>query len=97
MASNFSIRHHCRKDGLHLKLSGDFDGSSALELNDCLHKLLKNNRSIYVHTDQLARLPEFGRQMFVKQFGHRPPIAGKVVFMGARANDIAPEGCRIQG
>ena len=39
-------------------------------------------------------LPTFGI-LFVMMI--ISPIAGKVVFMGARANDIAPEGCRIQG
>ena len=39
MASNFQIFSYKTKDSLHLKLAGDFDGSSAHEL---INKLLEH-------------------------------------------------------
>ena len=36
MASNFQIYRHRTRDSLHLKLEGDFDGSSAHELINAL-------------------------------------------------------------
>jgi hypothetical protein len=93
MATNFTIRRHRREDGLHIKLSGDFDGSSAFELNHCLMDLLDANRRIIVHTDRLASLTAFGRDVFHKQFASHPQTTGQVVFTGTYAPDIAPEGC----
>jgi hypothetical protein len=39
MASNFRIYCHQNKDNLHLKLMGDFDGSSAYELINTLKNI----------------------------------------------------------
>jgi hypothetical protein len=38
MASNFRISTHRNSESLHLKLVGDFDGSSAFELINVLKK-----------------------------------------------------------
>jgi hypothetical protein len=96
MASNFMIQHCRRKNQLHLKLSGDFDGSSAFELNDCLQKALKHKNRIIIHTDRLKSLPMFGCEMFHKQFGLRARAAQRVLFTGAYAPRIAPDGCPTQ-
>ena len=96
MASNFTIQHHRREGGLHINLIGDFDGSSAYELKHCLQKALNREKRVIVHTDRLASLPPFGREMFQKQFGAHPHITSRVVFTGAYAKTIAPEGCPTQ-
>ena len=93
MASNFCIRHQRRKRDLHLKLSGDFDGSSAFELNHCLQNALKRDRRVIVHTEKLSSLPAFGREMFQKQFGTPSGKSMRVVFTGAYALEMAPDGC----
>ena len=92
MASNFAIHHRRRKRDLHLGLSGDFDGSSAFELVHCLQKALKQNQRIFVHTDRLSNLQTFGCEMFQKQFHSPAPLAARVVFTGAYAPRIAPDG-----
>ncbi|MBL0714901.1 MAG: hypothetical protein JJV98_14495 [Desulfosarcina sp.] len=97
MASNFTIRHHRREGCLHLKLGGDFDGSAAFELNHCLQNALDQDPRVIVHTDRLSSLPAFGRDMFQKQFGSRSQIAARVIFTGAYAPEIAPEGCPTLG
>ena len=94
MASNFSIRHHRHQGDLHLNLIGDFDGSSAFELSHCLHKALKQDRRIVVHTDSLSRLVAFGCKMFQKQFSARAQESVRVLFTGAYAPAMAPDGCR---
>lgn len=96
MASNFTIQHRRREGGLHINLIGDFDGTSAYELKHCLQKALNREKCIIVHTDQLARLPAFGREMFQKQFSGHSRITSRVVFTGANAQAIAPDGCAIQ-
>lgn len=97
MANNFFIRLRRRKDGLHVRLSGEFDGSSAFELNQCLQHALQQDRRVYIHTDSLTCLPAFGRDVFQKQFDPHPQTAKRIVFTGAYAPDMAPEGCATQG
>lgn len=96
MASNFTMQHHRREGGLHINLIGDFDGSSAYELKHCLQKALNREPRVIVHTDKLASLPAFGREMFQKQFSVQPQITTRIVFTGAYAETIAPDGCPIQ-
>jgi hypothetical protein len=93
MASNFTMQRHRRESGLHINLIGDFDGSSAYELKHCLQKALNREKRVFVHTDRLASLPAFGREMFQKQFSTHPQTTSRVVFTGAYAQAIAPDGC----
>ncbi|MGD9331476.1 MAG: hypothetical protein PVJ53_09190 [Desulfobacterales bacterium] len=93
MASNFCIRHQRRKRDLHLKLSGDFDGSAAFELHHCLQHALKGERRVIVDTDRLSSLAAFGRETFQKQFGVQPRHALRIAFTGAYAPEMAPDGC----
>jgi anti-anti-sigma regulatory factor len=96
MASNFTMQHHRRGGGLHLKLSGHFDGTSAYELKHCLQDALDRELRVVVHTDKLTSLSTFGREMFQKQFSVRPQITARIVFTGAYAQAIAPDGCPVQ-
>jgi hypothetical protein len=67
MATNFKIFVHKNSENLHLKLTGDFDGSSAYEL---LH-VLKNNcigtSKVFIHTNCLKRIHPFGWKTFHKK------------------------------
>lgn len=92
MSSNFAIHHRRHNRDLHLGLCGDFDASSAFELVHCLQKALKQNQRIFVHTDRISDLQKFGCEMFQKQFRSPAPIAARVVFTGAHAPRIAPDG-----
>ena len=96
MASNFTMQHHRREGGLHINLIVDFDGTAAFELKHCLQKALNREKRVTVHTDKLACLPAFGREMFQKQFSVRPQITTRIVFTGAYAQAMAPDGCPIQ-
>lgn len=96
MASNFTIQQRRREGGLHINLIGDFDGTSAYELKHCLQKALDREPRVIVHTDKLANMPAFGREMFQKQFSVHPQLTSRVVFTGVYAAAIAPEGCMTQ-
>jgi len=69
--------------GLHIKLSGHFDGTSACALKHCLQDALNRELRVIVHTDKLASLSTFGREMFQKQFSVRPQITARIVYTGA--------------
>ncbi len=60
MASNFRILTRRHKDGLHLSLKGDFDGSSAHELILALQAHWHKAPRIIIHTDHLKTIHEFG-------------------------------------
>jgi len=96
MASNFTMRHHRREGDLHINLIGNFDGTSAYELKHCLQNALNRAPRVIVHTDKLASLSTFGREMFQKQFSVCSQITARIVFTGTYAQAIAPDGCPVQ-
>ncbi len=66
MASNFQIALERSSGDLHVKLSGDFDGSSAFELIHALKDHGKKVRHIVIHTDALRKVHPFGTHTFQK-------------------------------
>jgi hypothetical protein len=66
MANNFKFLSNCIRDGIRLKLYGDFDGSSAFELIN----VFKNNRNgsnqIFIDTNNLNSIHPFGMDVFKK-------------------------------
>ena len=66
MASRFRIFLHQNSDNLHLKLSGEFDGSSAYQLINAIKNHNGNARHIYIHTSSLTCIHPFGVDVFKK-------------------------------
>ena len=67
MARNFQIFQHRTQDTLHMKLHGDFDGSSAAEL---IHALKENRMPFYqvfINTSELDKIHPFGLEVFQKR------------------------------
>jgi hypothetical protein len=64
MAANFQIYSFKTKDSLHLKLVGDFDGSSSYELIYALTKHRKGFYEIFIDTNDLNTIHPFGREVF---------------------------------
>ena len=69
MASNFQILTHETRDSLHLKLFGDFDGTSAYELYNTLTEHNSGFNQIFVDINNLKTIYPFGRDLFEKKFG----------------------------
>jgi hypothetical protein len=82
MAKNFRIFLHKTQDSLHMKLSGDFDGSSAAEL---IH-VLRNHRTpyyqVFINTRELSAIHPFGMDVFQKQFSELQQGGPAVRFIG---------------
>ena len=66
MASNFSMIIDKKWSGLGLKLTGEFDGSTAYEMIDVLRKCFDDILKIFIHTNRLKNLFPFGRDLFFK-------------------------------
>jgi len=64
MASNFRIFSHRNSDNLHLKLKGDFDGSSAHQLINTPKEQNGNVSKIFIHTYNLSSMNPFGLEVF---------------------------------
>ena len=89
MASNFQIYSFKTRDSLHLKLAGDFDGSSAYEL---IHTLTKHNKGFYeifIDTNDLNCIHPFGRQVLKKKLGALINQFNGITFLGRNGNKIA--------
>ena len=91
MASNFRISIHRNSDGLHLKLIGDFDGSSAFELVNVLKKHWNGAYRVFIHTERLKDIYPFGRHTFQQNLSDLKGHSMRIFFTGENAVHIAPD------
>ena len=97
MASNFKILFHRNAENLHLKLLGDFDGSSAWELINGLKKNCYGITRIFIHTNCLKHVHPLGREVLQRYLS--PPLGKsiRIVFTGEKASQMAPETEKYKG
>ena len=88
MASNFQIYSFKTRDSLHLKLTGDFDGSSAYELINTLTEHGKGFYEIFIDTNDLKTIHPFGKDVFQKKFGSSNKLYRNLVFIGKNGHEI---------
>ncbi len=90
MGLNFKIFMHRNKSDLHLKLRGDFDGSSAFELLNTLDKYYKDKNKVFIHTDCLDEIFPFGRDTFRNNLPKSIYLSDKLIIMGSKAGKLYP-------
>ena len=90
MASNFQIFSYKNRESLYLKLSGDFDGSSAHELFNMLKKYDTDFLEIFIDTNNLKTINSFGIDVFQKKLGNLNHQFSNLIFIGANKHKIAP-------
>jgi hypothetical protein len=91
MAPNFKIFSHKNSDNIHLKLMGDFDGTSAYELINTLEKYNGNTGRVFIHTCSLSSVDPFGLNVFHKN-GSIKRLSKNLTFTGEYGAAIAPQG-----
>lgn len=91
MAANFSIVRHPNSDNLHLRLTGDFDGSSAMQLVHAINDNVDQYRKIFIHTWGLTSFESFGRSVFIKNGASGGSRGPTLVFTGAYAQHLSSE------
>ena len=91
MASNFKISIHRNSENLDLKLTGDFDGTSACELFNALKENCDGTTRVFVNTSGLKDIYPFGRDTFQKSLYLLKDRPFRLVFTGDNATMIAPE------
>ena len=89
MASNFQIVFKKVNDRIHLKLYGDFDGTSAHELLNLLKDKSHGALKFHIHTDGLKHIHPFGLNTFLQGFRIINGCADRIVFSGKKARNLA--------
>ena len=83
MAKNFKIIQHKDKECLHMKLQGDFDGTSAFELINILKETIPAAK-IYIHFDNLKTIYPFGSEVFEKHIYEFRERSEKICITGKK-------------
>lgn len=91
MSPNFRISMHRNSENVHLKLVGDFDGTSAFELLNVLKKHSNGVRRLFIHTSCLRNIYPFGRAVFRSNLSELNGHQVRIIFTGENAGQIAPE------
>lgn len=91
MAANFKMSIHRKNANLELKLTGDFDGTSACELLNVLKENCNGVGRVFVNTSSLKDVYPFGRDTFQKNLYMLKEKPIRLVFTGKNAKSIAPE------
>ena len=89
MASNFHIYNYKTKGSLHLKLAGDFDGSSAHELINTLLENDKDYYQIFIDTNDLKTIYPFGKEVLEKKIGGIVKQFNNLIFIGENAHELS--------
>ena len=88
MASNFQIYSFKTRDSLHLKLAGEFDGTSAYELINTLAEHGKCYHEIFIDINELKLIHPFGRDVFQKNLRSSNKLYRNLVFIGKNGHEI---------
>jgi len=88
VASNFQIYSFKTRDSLHLKLAGDFDGTSAYELINTLAEHGKGFYEIFIDVNDLKSIHPFGRDVFQKNLRSSNKLYRNLVFIGKNGYEI---------
>ncbi len=88
MAWDFNLFFHELRDSLHLKLYGDFDGTSAFELINALKKIPDKSFQIFIDTEDLNTISSFGRDVFQKNLGIEDMRLNDIIFIGKHKYEL---------
>lgn len=82
MANNFHMFTHRTTETLHVKLTGDFDGSSASELVNALMDNQNRYYQIFINTTELNTIHPFGQEVLQRRLSEFKDRGPGVIFIG---------------
>ena len=91
MALSFTIVMQQNGENLHLRLAGDFDGSSAFELLHVLKERVHAVQKVFIHTSSLGEVHAFGQSVFEKRVPELRDELKKIHFTGDKAELVSPD------
>ena len=89
MASNFKLISYRKRDCIHFKLNGDFDGSSAFELINALSEERIRIKKIFIDTSNITIIHSFGREVFRRNIKTLKYQFHELVFVGKNKHKFA--------
>ena len=90
MACNFRIILHQDRESIHLKLTGDFDGSSACELLNTIKTCSGNINKLFIHTEGIKDVHPFGQAVFYNNFHDVNKKNVSFIFTGENGTILVP-------
>jgi hypothetical protein len=93
MADNFKFLSSHIKDIIHLKLYGDFDGSSACELINFLRNYENGSNQIFIDTNNLNTIYPFGMDVFIKNLRALGININKIIISGKNRFSLEQQWC----
>ena len=91
LAKNHKLFVHRNSENIHMKLSGDFDGSLATELLNLLKENCNAASRIFIHTGCLRTVHSFGQAVFHKNLSFINNESTSLLFTGKYASQLIPE------
>jgi hypothetical protein len=88
MSQCFKISVHKNSDNLHLRLAGEFDGSSALQLINYLKTNGRGVSTVFIHTNCLNDVHPFGQHIFQQNLNALDTKTVSYVFTGEKASQL---------
>lgn len=88
MASNFKLFLNETKGSIHVKMCGDFDGTSAHELITTIQNQATKSNQVYIHTGELSNIYSFGREVFQNNLRFIKKQQNKIEFVGKHQNSF---------
>jgi len=88
MATNFKIDAHRNDENLHLKLKGNFDGTSAYELHDIVRTWADHTSRVFIHTSNLRDIHPFGLHVFRSNLDILKGQSVELMFTGENASQF---------
>lgn len=93
MANNFKFIPSRIRDRIHLKLYGDFDGSSACELINFLKNFRNGCNQIFINTNNLNTIHPFGMDVFIKSLGAMGININNIIITGKNRFSLKQRWC----
>ena len=88
MASNFKLFLHKSSDSIHLKMFGDFDGSSAHELLKAIQTNAPGSFQVFIDTENLNNIYAFGKDIFQNNLRIVNKQTQNLIFIGKNKNSF---------
>ena len=89
MASNFQLFLNQNRDGLHLHMFGDFDGTSACELINTLKTHNEDYFCVFIDTNDLNKIHSLGVDVFQKKLNLLAIRKRNLIFIGQHKHRFA--------
>jgi hypothetical protein len=92
MKTRFKIDRIEQKDGVHLRLIGEFNDVSICELIETLKDGCNTRSKVFIHTGglQSVSVSGFGRAVFERNLSELEDGSVQIHFTGSNANPLAP-------